>query len=61
MKIHISQTTKDALDDLGGFEVELRGMIHLKVYLNKYLNRESSFSELCCITIQYNFLAASRR
>jgi hypothetical protein len=33
MKIHISQTTKDALDDLGGFEVELRGMIHLKVYL----------------------------
>jgi hypothetical protein len=31
MKIHISQTTKDALDDLGGFEVELRGMIHMKV------------------------------
>jgi len=31
LRIHISETTKAILDDLGGFEVEERGEVFLKV------------------------------
>ena len=31
LRIHISQATKQILDDLGGFEVEERGEVFLKV------------------------------
>jgi len=31
MKIHISNTTKLALDELGGYKIELRGQIDIKV------------------------------
>lgn len=31
LRIHISQATKAILDDLGGFEVEERGEVFLKV------------------------------
>ena len=31
LRIHISETTKEILDNLGGFEVEERGEVFLKV------------------------------
>lgn len=30
MKIHISQYTKEALDELGGYQIELRGSVEVK-------------------------------
>lgn len=31
LKIHVSSTTKDALDELGCFQLELRGDVEMKV------------------------------
>lgn len=31
MKIHISETTKEILDEIGGFKLEKRGEIEIKV------------------------------
>lgn len=43
LRIHISETTKGILDDLGGFEVEERGEVFLKVW-NVYRRRCCCFS-----------------
>ena len=43
LRIHISEATKGILDDLGGFEVEERGEVFLKV-CNVYRRRRFFFS-----------------
>ena len=42
LRIHISEATKGILDDLGGFEVEERGEVFLKV-CNVYRRRRCFF------------------
>lgn len=42
LRIHISEATKGILDDLGGFEVEERGEVFLKV-CNVYRRRRCLF------------------
>lgn len=37
MKIHVSETTKELLDQYGGFSLERRGTIEIKVCLIKKL------------------------
>ena len=36
LKIHCSQQCKELLDQLGGYEVEERGIVHLKVSFQNY-------------------------
>lgn len=37
MKIHISQTTKETLDNIGGYETQFRGKMDISVSMIKFL------------------------
>ena len=37
MKIHLSQSTQESLETVGGYDIECRGEIEVKVRLSKIL------------------------
>ena len=45
LRIHISEATKSILDELGGFVVESRGQVYLKVQTHNIGLRQRTFSD----------------
>jgi hypothetical protein len=52
MKIHVSETTKELLDDHGGFSMEHRGTIEIKVGY-KFCSSSTNFLQFVMFPLMY--------